>query len=343
MQDCSSKCLCIRDALSLTTEISNLIRDSPKRLASFKAIQQSVNPNAPNLKPLCPTRWTVRTAAIVSILMNYPAISEELDEIGNSRCESSSKAVGISALMDKVSSYFGLKLAHLVFSATEQVSITLQHKDINVQEALTAVRSAEHYLERQRSDTAFDLFHDSVVQEASEKGLQEPALPRQRRIPRRINDGSENHEYSSLREFFRHQYYEVLDLLKEELKRRFDQPTFAILKEVEMLLIDSCNGKNVAPSCELKSLYANSLDMDMLSVQLSMLPSVIVACNNDQQLGIKKVTSVNTICEVFNTTKFPKTMLTEVEKLVRVYYTVPLTSATTERTFSTLRRLKSHL
>ena len=42
LQDCSSKCLCIRDALSLTTEISNLIRNSPKRLANFKAIQESI-------------------------------------------------------------------------------------------------------------------------------------------------------------------------------------------------------------------------------------------------------------------------------------------------------------
>ena len=57
LQDCSSKCLCIRNALSLTTEVSNLIRNSPKRLANFKAIEESISPNAPNLKPLCPTRW----------------------------------------------------------------------------------------------------------------------------------------------------------------------------------------------------------------------------------------------------------------------------------------------
>ena len=74
------------------------------------------------------------------------------------------------------------------------------------------------HLAKQRSDTAFDLFYDCVVQEASEKGLHVPTLPRQSRIPRRINDGSENNAYSSRREFFRHQYYEILDLLKEKLE-----------------------------------------------------------------------------------------------------------------------------
>ena len=132
--------------MSLTTEISNLLRNSPKRLANFKAIQESISPNAPNLEPLCPTRWTVRTAAIDSVLKNYTAIFEEVEEIGNSRCELSSKAVGIIALMDRFSSYFGLKLALFVFSATEQVSITLQHHDSNTQEALATVKSAEYYL-----------------------------------------------------------------------------------------------------------------------------------------------------------------------------------------------------
>ena len=155
-----------------------------------------------------------------------------MEEIGNSRCESSSKAVGIIALMDRFSSYYCLKLALLVLSATEQVSITLQHHDSNAQEALAAVKSAEYYLNRQRSDDAFNLFYDLVLQEAAEKGLQQPTLPRQRKIPRRIDNGSENHIFSSPKEFFHCQYFEVLDVLKGELSRRFDQPTFAILKEM---------------------------------------------------------------------------------------------------------------
>ena len=101
-------------------------------------------------------------------IKNYTAIFEEVEEIGNSRCESSSKTV---ALMDRFSSYFGLKLALLVFSATEQVSIMLQCHDSNAQEAIAAVKSAEYYLNRQRSDDAFNLFYDLVLQEAAQKKL----------------------------------------------------------------------------------------------------------------------------------------------------------------------------
>ena len=43
------------------------------------------------------------------------------------------------------------------------------------------------------------------------------------------------------------------------------------------------------------------------------------------------------------TSSFAMSMFTEVHQLLRLYLTVPMTSATAERTFSTLRRLKSYL
>uniref|UniRef100_A0A1X7UPW5 Uncharacterized protein n=1 Tax=Amphimedon queenslandica TaxID=400682 RepID=A0A1X7UPW5_AMPQE len=207
----------------IINEIIEMMAHSILR-TNFKAIQDRISPESPNLKPRCPTRWTVRTSAIDSVIKNYAAIFEEVEEIGNSRCESSSKAVGIIALMDRFSSYFGLKLALLVFSATEQVSVTLQHHDINAQEALAAVKTAVCYLNRQKSDDAFNLFYDLVLQEAAEKGLQQPTLPRQRKIPRRIDDGSKNHTFSSPTEFFRSQYFEVSDVLKKNLQEDLISP-----------------------------------------------------------------------------------------------------------------------
>lgn len=44
-----------------------------------------------------------------------------------------------------------------------------------------------------------------------------------------------------------------------------------------------------------------------------------------------------------NVNSFSKIFLSEVDRLLRMYLTIPLTSATAERTFSTLRRLKSYL
>ena len=58
---------------------------------------------------------------------------------------------------------------------------------------------------------------------------------------------------------------------------------------------------------------------------------------------VRQVTNIRTMCEAFNKTPVTKTLLREVHKLLRMYLTLPVASATSERTFSTLRRLKNYL
>ena len=63
----------------------------------------------------------------------------------------------------------------------------------------------------------------------------------------------------------------------------------------------------------------------------------------DLPIIVKEVTAISTICEVMNTTSIGKAMFSEIHKLLCLYLTVPMTSASAERTFSTLRRLKNYL
>ena len=59
--------------------------------------------------------------------------------------------------------------------------------------------------------------------------------------------------------------------------------------------------------------------------------------------GIEKVTSVHTICDAMNSNDIFKEMLPTVHQLLRLYLTLPITSATSERTFSALRRLLTYM
>ena len=52
---------------------------------------------------------------------------------------------------------------------------------------------------------------------------------------------------------------------------------------------------------------------------------------------------VQTLCDVFNKQASFKTILSEVHKLVLLYLTVPVTTATAERSFSGLKRIKTYL
>ena len=160
LQDCGRQCSVVREALDLTSGLTTLIRASPKRLAIFKHLQEDLAPTAPGLKPLCPTRWTVRTGALESILKNYVVIRAELEQISRESCgEPSSNASGYLALMERFETFFGLQLSYLVFSATEQLSRTLQMHDINTQDTTMAASQAVSFLSRQRSHAAFSEFY----------------------------------------------------------------------------------------------------------------------------------------------------------------------------------------
>ena len=116
-----------------------------------------------------------------------------------------------------------------------------------------------------------------------------------------------------------------------------------MLNEIENMLIPSCNGTLTKPSKEFIEMYKGNVDFEKLMPQLSMLPELLKVSNKDSSLAIREVTTINTICELMNTTSIGKPMFSDIHALLLLYLTIPImTSATAEHIFSTLRRLKNY-
>ncbi len=180
-------------------------------------------------------------------------VQQEKDEYGM-------KARGYLHAMDKFKTYFGLKLSFLIYSATEQLSTTLQGINTCRQEAVTASRLAISFLERQRNDEAFDCFYSSVLLESREL-TEEPVLPRQRHPPKRIDNGSSPHNFKDPKSLFKKDYYEALDITIQEL---FDQPRgMSTAAAIEKVLLTSANGAFPGIPDEL-NLYGKDIQMDWL-------------------------------------------------------------------------------
>ena len=69
-----------------------------------------------------------------------------------------------------------------------------------------------------------------------------------------------------------------------------------------------------------------------------MLPD-LVKSNTLYGHSLKSVTSIRTICDVFN----KSLVIKKVHSLLQLYMTIPVTSATAERTFSVLWHMKTYL
>ena len=246
-------------------------------------------------------------------------LQETLEIIKQGKDEYALKAIGYLNSMDKFSTYFGLELSNLVFSATEQLSITLQGTDTSLQQAVKAAKLAVHYMERQRSDAAYDSFYSYVLAK-SESLTDQPTLPRQRRLPKRIDSGSTAHQFDNPKVYFKKQYFEVLDVITAELNRRFQQDRgMPIATLLEKTLLDAAKGSFSVYPNELQ-LYHNDVDNDRLIVQLKMLPDLVRTYNEQNPATrIKEVTKLSTLCQIMNDVCSSKSLFSEIPPCYRLH------------------------
>ena len=145
------------------------------------------------------------------LLKNYSLIQQTLDEIAaDSTGEPAAKASGLGCLMEKFEAFIGLKLSYEAFVATEQLTITLQAKDVNAHICTGAVYATQTFLKNKRDDSSFTHFFESITRD-SENLTEKPTLPRKLRVPRRFEQGSgQPHEFHTPADYFRHDIMRLL-------------------------------------------------------------------------------------------------------------------------------------
>ena len=76
----------------------------------LNSIKEQIGDDAPSVRTLCPTRWTVRAQSIASILSNYKNIQDLWDEALEGLVDSDIKAriQGVSSQMETFQFYFAL-------------------------------------------------------------------------------------------------------------------------------------------------------------------------------------------------------------------------------------------
>ncbi len=209
-----------------------------------------------------------------------------------------------------------------------------------IQEATRGVNLLVSHYKSVRAESKFDAFYADVLEQCV--GLtEEPCLPRYRRRPRRLDDGEHPHNYQVPKDRYRHIYFEVLELVYGEIESRFDQADFRIMQSLENLLLKAANGEVLKPEQSLLAYLERDIDTEKFAIQLHMITDMIK--NAFQNHPIKSVTNVRTIAEGMSQSEMFKRMLGEVHKVLKLYFTFPVTTATAERSFSSLKRIKTFL
>ena len=104
---------------------------------------------------------------------------------------------------------------------TDNLSRTLQHDHVSAAEGQAVATMNTATLASLGNDEHFDLFWEQM---ASERDVNEPKLPRQRKYPAHFEEGAAPTKFhSTVKEFYCCINYEALDLIAESIRDRFDQ------------------------------------------------------------------------------------------------------------------------
>ena len=127
-------CKVHKSVLETTREITKLIKFSPRREAIFQEMKKDVPAEIEThgIRLLCPTCWTVQGDSLNSVWENYSVLLDTFERsLGIvSDTETKSRIIGVLSQMRSFQYYFGVKLGQLIFGHCDNLSHTLQHKDL---------------------------------------------------------------------------------------------------------------------------------------------------------------------------------------------------------------------
>ena len=103
-------------------------------------------------------------------------------------------------------------------------------------------------------NSKFHSVWSKCIENAKILKINDPDIPRTRKVPKRFNS-SNTHEFETLEDYHRNQYYEIIDKTLMSLSERFNTDTMKILNKFENFVI----GKTVVDVNEITSFYNISI------------------------------------------------------------------------------------
>jgi len=165
MNDTVKRCKLVKSSIEVVFEISKLIKKSPKRDAVFQRLKESLSPDTPGFRVLCPTRWTVRAASLQSVIDNYNVLLGVWEESKESSLDSEMKfrIIGVESQMLKFDFLFGVFLGALILRHGDNLSKSLQHESMSAAEGQQIAKLTLDVIKSLRTPENFQSFFERVI------------------------------------------------------------------------------------------------------------------------------------------------------------------------------------
>jgi hypothetical protein len=283
----------------------------------------------------------VKKKSLARIRSNYANIirlfqeSADVETVGDMKA----RLYGLGYMMKKFDFYFGVSLAIQTLAQTDLLATQLQRKDLSAYEGKELAKKTIVALKALKLE--FESFWNDTVAKAEKIDIEEPKLPRQARKPFRFRVPGQTEEISeNVKEHYSKIYNEAFENVINCLEERFNQKGLEYYDDLQQLLILAATKQNYEEKLKkILDFYNNErshdFNEDLLRTQLlsfsANFPTKENVVFDDVIMYFQKMEP--------SSVKY----FSEVGKLVELVLVMPATNSTSERCFSKLRLILTHL
>ncbi|XP_025265106.1 zinc finger MYM-type protein 1-like [Camponotus floridanus] len=341
VQDAMEGVPATRKFIGVVKDMINFVKDSPKRISQFQQLQserESESESSTNknfaLAAYCPTRWVMRISSLKTVRANYESLMKFfMERITDCEVDSivSAKASGYFEHMRTFEFFFFLTMIIELLDRIEILNKDLQNSELSVNDSYRKIEGVMYYINVSR-DSKFEIIWQKSNDGVKELDIDEPQLPRQRKIPKRLDtSNTENLVFKTPKEMYRKIYFEIYDRVLTSLNNRFDTEAARFLKSLEAFAVGEST--NVT---EIINFYGDDFEKDRLISDRDMLLNLTSRSN-------VKVSNLREIVNFLRKNEWSMGLIPDYVKFIKLLMTIPGSSCTNERSFSVLRRLKNYL
>jgi hypothetical protein len=231
-----------------------------------------------------------------------------------------------------------LLVAEIIYEMTDSLSKVLQDSTISACDGQKAAERVVGQLKTKRSHDCFNELWSSANNLAEQLDADPPYLPRAKRAPKRLDDScSPCHQFHIAGEYYCVLFWQIIDEAVGAIESRFDGKGYRIVIEAERVIVQSFVGDVVSEE-QLRVLlehFRDDIDFRRLPAQLQVLANISTPSPVSQLLhAVKAVSRIG---------DGERGLIPDVMVLLKLCLMLPASTASAERSFSTLRRIKSYL
>lgn len=314
----------IRNCIGTIKSIINFFRQSPLRDGLLKKTADEIGAPHSTLISLCETRWTEKHSAVERFAEMFPVVLATLQALQETGRDVATQAYQLHVSMESNQFIVSLVILRKVFLYTANLNKILQRVNVDLTNTCSYVKTVKTTLQNIRNESEFS----TLFEEAKQLSPSDIIVPRVTgRQTKRSNVPGDSAEVYYRRNIF----YPFTEHVITELDARF-KPHEETIAGIQLLLPDRTKNDEKTKEIlkKIGQIFLNEDEEKRLLSEYELW--------HNHWCALEKPTTALEAMDQCDELFFPI-----IKKLLQILATLPVSTATPERTFSTLKRLKTYL